>query len=139
MSKSSIQQEASKENKSEKDEKSEDDSKPAESAVELDVFQAISLVNSQLRWKDFHAENSRSSRLLLSSKHLKAEVRESNEQTELFNGYEVAILAPFTNNWIVFAYPTEIAATSSVERSLTVQENTIAFILNCGTYPTPLS
>lgn len=140
IAKPAQQQEASKKDKQEKNNDSEEDDKPVESAVQLDVFQAISLVNSQLRWKDFHAENARSSRLLFSSKKLKSEVRTSDASVEMFDVQSAAVVLPtISSDWIVAVWLDETITTSTFQRSLTIQENTIAFILNCGTYPTQQS
>jgi hypothetical protein len=132
--KASQQQEASKVN--EKDKSKDENEKPVESAVQLDVFKAISLVNSQLRWKDYHAEKSQSSRLLFSSKKLKTEKEQSFEHSEKIDGHWAPAVIPYTNSkWIITIWSVDADAASFVERNLSIQESTIAFILNCGTYP----
>lgn len=134
------QQESSKKDKQSKDKESEDEGKPVETAVQLDVFQAISLVNSQLRWKDFHAENSRNSRLLFSSRKIQSEkVLQSDEIVSLLDAQCAVVFPTAINNWILSTFSTDVKVVSSIQRSLTIQENTIAFILNSGTYPTQFS
>ncbi|MCR9173128.1 MAG: hypothetical protein NXI10_11575 [bacterium] len=134
-------QKSSTEEKQEKSKDSSDENgEPNETAVQLDVFQAISLVNAQLRWKDYHAENYRNSRTLLSSKKLDVKELQSDESVELFDLFGNAALLPAAENQLIqvlWSSTSVVKATS--QRSLKTQENTIAFILNCGTYPTDLA
>ncbi len=113
------------------------DGKPIETVVQLDVFQAISLVNAQLRWKDYHSENPRLSRSGLFSKKQIVEVRQSEETTELFDIQSVAIALPGIENNFAFTVWSECKdeVNVSTQRNLKEHESTIAFMLNCGTYP----
>ncbi|XOV67384.1 MAG: hypothetical protein ACFHU9_17345 [Fluviicola sp.] len=132
--KASQQQEASKVN--EKEKSKDENEKPVESAVQLDVFKAISLVNSQLRWKDYHAEKAQNSRLLFSSKKLKTEAKQVYDHSEKLDGFSPSASLPNSNSeWVVVIWADEVNASNTVRRNLSVQESTIAFILNCGTYP----
>lgn len=119
----------------ESSEENEVDGKPFETVVQLDVFQAISLVNAQLRWKDYHAENSRQARSFFSKKQ-NLEVGQSEDVTEFFNLQSVALGLPEIEQTFIFSiWPTMAAPISDIEGSRNAQDLTIAFILNCGTYP----
>ena len=140
IAKPAEQNEASKKDKQEDKSETDEEGKPVESAVQLDVFQAISLVNSQLRWKDFHGERVKSSRLLLSSKQLKSEVRSEEPAVAQVDFQSITVLLPSKqNNWNLSIASVETESVTDVQGNLKFQENTIAFILNCGTYPTDLS
>lgn len=113
------------------------ESQPTENAVQLDVFHAISLVNAQLRWKDYHAENSRNSKRSIAAKKQTVEVRQSEERSETFDvsntgGMPTGVQTPFVSSlWFVSK-----KTISTYQKCLSAHEQTIDFVLNCGTYPT---
>lgn len=95
------QQTASSNDKKEKEEdsseKGEFGDEPRETVHRLDLFQAFSLVNAQLRWKDFHSENQKAA-LRYVSKKQNVEQQESTDVTELFDAQVVAAEVPSTEN-----------------------------------------
>jgi hypothetical protein len=127
----------------EKKEKSSDkgdfDDEPKETINRLDLFHAFSLVNAQLRWKEFYIEkNVKSIHDLAKTQNI--EQQNSDDLLELFDS-PIQIAALPTPNPSLFISTEDFQEThvSDFPRCLNYHASTIAYILNCGTYPSDRS
>lgn len=110
------------------------DGKPSESVNRLDLFQAFSLVNAQLKWKDFHGD--------LRSKYRRKNVQKAHllEISENTQGWSIAPQSvsdlPKIQQQPTFVLElNEETSSIVINHNATLQAKTIDFILNCGTYP----
>lgn len=133
------QKSASAKDKQEKKEKSSDkgdfDDEPKEAINRLDLFHAFSLVNAQLRWKEFYIEkNVKSIRDLAKTQHIEQE--NSKDLSALVDVQIQAVQFPAPKSGLLISLEAHLETNvSAFPRSLKNQASTIAYILNCGTYP----
>ena len=124
-----------------KDQSSKDSQQdePQETITHLDFFSAFSLVNIQLHWRDIHTG--------LKDDVKDAEANENQnelalEEAEIFSMWDKAQtvpVSPIITTKIdvvpISTYRTISGATHFIYSQTTQRASTIAFILNCGTYP----
>ncbi|GAB5417790.1 MAG: hypothetical protein Crog4KO_24610 [Crocinitomicaceae bacterium] len=102
---------------------------------QIDLFQAFSLVNVQLRWKDFHEEKTEKS-FRKAAKKQNLEINEAVATSELFQADQLTAALPISNNvFYISGECDDETVVATLPGNLQIQANTIAFILNCGTYP----
>lgn len=104
--------------------------------TQLDVFQAISLVNAQLRWKDFHSERANQMRNAHGQKQ-RFDVQDVQNSTELISLHFSTAAQPAELQEIFFSIWSTDPSISLrlVQPDLHQLKRVITFILNCGTYP----
>jgi len=107
---------------------------PKEEVYQLNLYQAFSLANVQLKWKDFHYEKSAKSFRILPVEKKVAQSQIQKDDTDIFGQLTLALPGAGIGAFVL----TE----TTVERVFTTQPSqgkyhskTIAYILNCGTYP----
>ena len=123
----------------EEEQKDDFDEEPSESVHRLDFYHGFSLVNAQLRWKEFEMEKQGKSLKDFSRKETVAQ-NTIVEVTEMLD-VQVQIIAvptPTFEKYISLDDNRTFSVNASC-KNLKLQASTIAFIQNCGTYPHLLS
>lgn len=109
--------------------------KSQEKATGIDFFGAFSLVNVQLQWRDLHADlNDESTEVESLTKGLNVS---QNEVETSLKDVDVMIATEVVSS-IRVDFPSALAANQSLVDSQNRNQQTIrtiAYILNCGTYP----
>ena len=116
----------------------ESQQEPKETITELDFFGAFSLVNIQLQWRDLHG-GLNDEVTDVESENPKELTLEEVETLSLEVKERFVPVSPIINNGEavipVSAYPTVCDNTHSICSENKQSARTIAYILNCGTYP----
>lgn len=111
------------------------DDEPSEQVYKLNVLDAFSLVNAQLRWKEFQSERSFGAFRFAPKRH-EAAVTSLQTKTEALDlsidGFLPIKETNCTSLEVVDAV--ELRSTKAI-LTTSYRVKTIAYILNCGTYP----
>jgi hypothetical protein len=123
-------------NKGDSKETKDKDGKSTQLIIQLDVFQAISLVNAQLRWKDFNSERSNQLRNAHGKKQ-RFDVQEIQNTASLTPVLPSPAIQSADHQEIFFSIWRIDPSISidSFQPDLHELKRVVAFILNCGTYP----
>ncbi len=124
----------------EKSDKESQEREPEETITKLDFFGAFSLVNTQLQWRDFPIGlNDDEATDAVSSVNPKELPFEEIGTFSIEDNEQIAptstIITPRVDVVPVSSYRTLNGTTHFIYSQNTQRSSTIAYILNCGTYP----
>lgn len=108
---------------------------PKEVAYQLDLFHAFSLVNAQLKWKDFHFENSGKSISFYPKKRTLESGTFQEFSNEFYAGFQSAVLTSSKSECLIWPVEFEESINAIASTQGETKAKTIIYIQNCGTYP----